>query len=115
MTPATLNLEIVKGLTFDAITIVCKDETDTIVNITGWKAFAGAKLGTEYIPFVMKVSNGTLGEITLEEIPWRSTSTLKEGVYAWDLALEDTNGRRSGPYLAGSLTVSTIDINFPNA
>lgn len=116
MTPATLNLEIVRGLTFDAVKIVCKTAGNVVVPINGWKAYAGAENAAgSYLALPVSVTAPALGEITLATMPPSETVRLELGAYTWHLVLEDNLGNRSGPYLTGTVTISELNVQLPNA
>ena len=111
MKPAALSLSITKGITFGPIVITCSDASGDPLDLTGWTAHAqarvkpGAALAFDVGP---EITGATDGEITLAMTDTQ-TNLLTAGVYQWDLVLENTDGDRLGPYLAGPATVEAIN------
>lgn len=117
MTPATLPLNIVRGLTLGPIVINCFGDVANTqpVPLNGWKAYAqvrkcpGGDLLLDLTPQVSQATTGaTVGQITLTE-PKEVTAALScVGNFFWDLVLETPSGVRMGPYIEGPCPVSSI-------
>ena len=107
MVPGNYNITFARGATFGPITLTLLDTDDTPVDITGWTVEARAKnqLGELEIPAV--ISDGAGGEITMSMTDTQ-TEALPKGYLKWKLMLENTEGERHGPYVAGDLTITDL-------
>jgi len=117
MTPANLDLAIVRGCTFGPVLILCKDSEGAAVNITGWSVFAEVRkerLGSlrfSLDPVITDAAAGTISLFFSDEATWE----LPHGDFAWDLILERPSGERLGRYVAGRCVVSTPITLPPNS
>jgi len=118
MTPATLNIEIQRGITFGPVEITCKSADGTPFPLAGWTAASQAshKAGTapsiDLRPTI--APDDADGLITLLEMVPADTLALSIVRYSWDLVLIDPDGRRLPPLLGGTVTVSNINTQtFP--
>lgn len=110
MNPATYNITVKNGIHFGPLKITCKKRDNTVVNLTGWIAFAHAKIAPNrniQIDLAPAILNPTGGEITID-FNQTVTDGMLPGDYLWDLILQDPNGRRWGPYLAGKFKVMPV-------
>lgn len=111
MNAATLNLTVHRGITLGPITFVFKDEDGAVVDLTGYTAHAEARKrlsGPVVIDFEPTVSDATAGEVTIYRTD-ELTNAYAAGLYRWDLVLENASGERLGPFLAGEVTVATLN------
>ncbi len=117
MTPATLELQIVRGLTLGPIVITCfGDAANTIpVPLNGWKAYAqvrrcpGGDLILDLTPQVAQATTGaTVGQIIITETDEVTAALNCDGNFFWDLVLETPSGVRMGPYIEGPCPVTSI-------
>ena len=116
---STLNLEILRGITFGPVEIICKDADGVPVPMAGWKASAqasrkpGEPVVIDFSP-VIQPDDGD-GLITLSEMSWIDTLVLAVGDLTWDLVLIDPVNRHLPPVLHGKCKVMDINTsNFPN-
>jgi hypothetical protein len=111
MTPAIYDIEIVRGLDWGPVTIVCRDAASAIVDLTGWSVEAHARktrCGTLFYNLAPTISDPTGGEITIPTITAAVSDQLCRGRYGWDLVLITPAGRRQGPYITGAFGLSEI-------
>ncbi len=117
MTPATHDLEIWAGATWPGFSITCMDPgTGDAMDLTGWSAQAaivrtGGRLttsGARAYPLAPSIPDPATGIVTLPEIDRTSAATLLPGHARWDLVLIDPEGKRLGPYLAGTVLIKAI-------
>ena len=110
MTPATLNLTIDKGVTWGPLVITCKDADGVVVDLTGWTAYADARVNT-FLPVVFSlspvVSDAAAGKITFSMTD-EQTNVLPDGACQYDMVLQNPAGERLGPYLTGTIQVNRI-------
>lgn len=110
MIPASLNLEVYKGVTFEPVTLTMRDANLNSVDLTNWSVFAEVRrncsksLVLDLLPIVSDAANGQITISLTDEV----TANLSEGVFYWDIILENDSGERLGPYLAGKFTISCI-------
>jgi len=105
MTPANLDLTIYRGIVFDPVNIVVKDNTGNPVNLTAWSVFAKMRNGLGQILDLQPViSNATQGTITLN-FTSSETEEFISGENPWDLTLQRPTGDKIGPYVSGVITV----------
>lgn len=107
MTPAELDLSIVRGLTFGELTMTMYDLDDVLVDLTGWTAYAEAKecsngLIIDLEPTITDAVNGVVVISFTDE----ETALLKLGTYTYDLIFENALGARLGVFLTGTLTIT---------
>lgn len=110
MDPGELNLEITRGVDSPIIRLTCKNSIGNAVPLAGWTAYAhvrkasGAPLILDLAPVIE--DDDSAGLVTIPSIPWADTEDLTPGTFYWDLLLEDPDGIRQGPILAGSFVIS---------
>lgn len=116
----TLNLTISRGVTFGPVQISCKDANGAPVPLAGWKAYAEARkkpASARVIDFAPVIAaDDAAGLVTIPQLGHSSTAALPPGVFNWDLILEDPDGIRYDPTLAGSVTISapiTLPVTTP--
>lgn len=110
MTPVTHNLTIRRGITFGPLTFEFKDDAGDPVDLTGWQIFADVrKKPTDEVAFSLEpeITDAEAG-IAVIEFTDEETDELTAGSYGWDLVLQNPDGERLGPYLAGRVSVKTI-------
>ena len=110
-TPASLDLTLTRDITFGPIVIVCKDSAGTVVNVTGWTAYAEVRKKPEDTTAILNlapvVSNGAAGEVTIPAIANSTTKTLPAGAYLWDFILQKPTGERLGPFISGRFIIGS--------
>ena len=110
MTPEILNLTLFRGIHFGPQVVTCNDANGNAVNITNWLPYAEGRIqpeGTLAVNFAPSVSNGTLGQVTIEHTN-ANTTNFPLGRGGWDLVMQAPNGQRFGPYAAGRFAVSDL-------
>lgn len=110
MTPASLQLQVTKGITFGPVLIHCKGAGGTPLNLTGYTVHAQARTSpSASLAFSLPatITDAAAGTITLA---WtdEQTAALPPGGFAWDLVLGTPTGERIGPILAGSINIIPI-------
>ncbi|MFA7302071.1 MAG: hypothetical protein WC069_07200, partial [Candidatus Shapirobacteria bacterium] len=96
MTPAALNLTIIKGITFGPVLITCKDSGGAAVNLTGWSVTADARQSpSKAVAFSLapQITDAAAGQITVG-FSDEQTNALPAGTFRWDLVLERPTGER---------------------
>ena len=111
MEPGTLNFDIKRGVTFGGVALTCRDKAGGIVPLAGWKAYAQMRKSPEepvLLDFLPQIAaDDAVGLVTIPPVSHTLTAGLENGVYFWDLILENPSGRRFEPSLSGSATVTT--------
>lgn len=111
MIPAPKNFNLYRGSTFPSKTFRALEEDQvTPVPLIGYTAHAKVRLrvsGPVIIDLLPFISDEVNGEITTPAISDENTLALPCGNYIWDLLLEDPAGARTGPYVAGTFTITT--------
>ena len=106
LTPASLYLTLYRGTDFSVI-ITCQDSAAAAVDLTGC-TFVGhvrsIPSGSLIKSLAPAVTDASAGEITIT-LTDTETLAIAAGDYVWDLFMQDATGIRSGPYVAGRLTV----------
>lgn len=104
------NLCIVRSVKFDPFFINCTQEgTEDPIDLTGWKAHAKARLThipsriVDLSPDVVEPTEGVIA-ISLTGV---ETMAIPEGLYEWDLIIENQQGERHGPIVSGRMEVVT--------
>ncbi len=108
MTPAVLNLQIKRGVTFGPVTLAGYDASNVVANTVGFSVYAEARLqpcGPLAFDLAPAISNS--GVITLG-LSKEATANLPVGTYGYDLLLQDGAGIRQGPYFAGRVSVADV-------
>lgn len=115
MRPGKLDLIITRGVTWSAITATCRDAAGDAVDLTGCTPFADVRRAlNKAVSFSLDCALGEEpGTILFPEISDTLTSTKPLGEFIWDLVLEDADGRRLGPFLAGRIIVEDINTRLP--
>jgi len=110
---ATLDLSTSKGTTSPVILIHAKDSGGAAVHLAGWSAFAQVRrdpVGDLILDLVPVIDpSDSSGLITIPAIAWSATAALPDGVYQWDLILQNPAGLRYPPILSGSYTIASIN------
>src|SRR5882762_3216973 len=100
----TLNLTLIRGCTFEIMTLTMLGTDGNPVNLTGFTAAAEVRVSsgtTVIIDLVPSITNAAGGEITIPAINDETTFTYVIGLYSWDLLLEDGSDNNQ-QMLAGS-------------
>lgn len=108
MTPALLNLSIVQGVDFGPVVITCLDSSGVAVDITGWTAYAEARktpCDVKAFDLSPTIPTGTDGKISISKTRVQAAA-ICQGLYGWDLLLQNAAGVRSGPFVAGRIAVT---------
>lgn len=111
ITPGSLPLKLITGITFGPVILTAKDQNNNPVDLTGWKVFAEVRKrpgATLYLDLQPSFTNITGGEITIPVMTDEATYNLNPGEYNWDLILEDPLGARRGPYIRGPFEIIAI-------
>ncbi len=112
MQPASLAFTIYKGVTFGPVLITCTDSEGAPVDLTGWTAYATARLLAPGWPgeidLAPSITNAAAGQITLGMTD-DQTQALTTGKFGYDLVLQNPDGERLGPFLAGTISVFTLN------
>ena len=111
MTPGKLNLTIRRGVTFTGVSFTCRDADGNPVNLAGWVPFAEMRKKADsavVVDFAPVVLNAAGGVVSIPAIAAEDTADLPLGDFYWDLLMDDTDGVRNGPYLAGKVTVQPL-------
>ncbi len=98
---------IYKGTTWGPYVFTCKDGNGDPVDLTGYSAFAEARLhpsGCLAFDLAPEITDAAGGEITFE-FDKDETNTKPVGNFGWDLVLENAAGERKGPYAIGVVPV----------
>jgi hypothetical protein len=114
----SLDLTIVRGVTNDPVLLVFKDSNGDQVDLTGWSAFSQARTNPKARPSLdLKATilpTGTVlygttgpGRVTIASFSDDETSKMNDEQLGYDVVLEDTGGARSGPYVSGTIIIST--------
>lgn len=112
MTPVSLNLTLLRGITFDPILIYCFDAPDLLnaFDITGWTPWAEVRSApdeTLILDLTPAITDAVHGVVTIPDIQDEATILLPEGKFKWDLILQDPSGQRLGPYVKGSFIIKS--------
>ena len=102
-----LDLEITAGTTFGPVVITCKDSDAAPIDLTGWTVWAQVRkttLGEIAHDLSPIISDPTAGKITIAQTD-EQTATIKAGAFQWDLLLENSEGERLGPIVAGACNI----------
>lgn len=112
-----VNLHISTRCTFGPVVITCKDGAGQPVPLAGWSAFAEirrptSKRGdlTTYGEVILDLAptiaaDDTTGTITIPAVAHAVTAELVPTIAEWDLIIEDADGNRLPPILAGRVTI----------
>ena len=104
------NLYARRGITFGPIKVVCKNGDGDPVDLTDWKAWAEARENPGcpvQIDLAPEITDAAAGEITFDHAD-EVTATWPAGTFRWDLVLENPDGQRLGPFVAGTITVEDV-------
>jgi hypothetical protein len=106
--PANLPLKIRRGIKWGLI-ILCKDGATPPepVDLTDWEVFALARPTLDSpneLDFEPAITDPTAGEITIE-LSSDQTEQFPLGEYIYDVVLQDDEGNKQDPILAGRLSV----------
>ena len=105
MTPATLNLTVYRGITFDPVVFNVKDGSGVAINLSGWQVFAKSRNGTgKLVDLGPTITSAATGQVTIS-FTATETSDFKIGKQEWDMTFEKPTGEKLGPYIAGEITV----------
>lgn len=105
--PVNLPIKIRRNIRYGPLVINCKDSNDDPVNLSDYAAFAVGRPeveSTTLIDLEPVITNAAAGEITID-LTDEKTAAFPAGTYVWDLVLVKGGADRSGPFLAGPLTV----------
>lgn len=113
--PARLDLTIARGTDL-LVEIACKDSEADPVDLTGWTATAHARRNPDKalafdLGAVLHDDSAGLVRLTMDKAV---TAALTAGDFYWDLILEDSDGFRHPPIVAGRVRVLT-PITQPDA
>ena len=111
MTPATLEIKIVRGLALGPIVIKCySDLANTIpVDLTGWTPYAQVRKA-HGCPSVFDLAPTVTdtNEVTIEHTAEQTAAIKFEGRYFWDLIFKTPAGAIIGPFAQGPVPISSI-------
>lgn len=111
MTPATLNLTIWRGITFDPVIFNVKDGSGNAVNLAGWQVFAKSRNGTgKLIDLAPTITSAATGQVTIS-FSSTQTASFNEGEQYWDMVFQKPTGEKLGPYIAGKIFVKDTVTN----
>ncbi len=94
------------------VEITLEEEAGVPVDLTNFSVYADAcKFPSAPASFSLNpvVTSAVSGIITLGEMTPSGTMLLEVGNYTWDLILQNSDGQRLGPYVEGSITVTSIN------
>ncbi len=103
--PGTYNITLQRAADFSVL-LQFKDSTGTVINLTGYTAYAQAwneERSTKYADFSIAYTNRTNGQITISLTDTQTATFIDELRY--DVLLEDGSGNREY-YLEGVIFVS---------
>lgn len=86
----SLNLTLIKGCTFEAITLTMLNSLGTPVNLTGYTVTSEVRLEPEtpvIIDLNPSITSAAGGVVTIPAIVKATTDTYTIGTYQWDLLL----------------------------
>ena len=96
--PAVLNLQIVRGCTFEALEFqMLADDEITPINITGWNFAAEVRKmpgDTVVVDLAPAITDAPNGVVRLPAIDDETTMTYATGGFQWDLLGEDGSDNR---------------------
>lgn len=115
-------ITIIRGVTSDAIEIVFTNKNGDQVNLDGWNVYAqvrkapGKGIVMDLNPQILAVGellgyDGEVdgpGRVKLGAYTDEETFAMSNAKLFWDIVLEDTEGQRTGPYVAGPFNIITI-------
>lgn len=113
-----LDLTIRRGITFGPVLIHCRNAANLPVNLTGWQAFAHARISSasplafDLFPTISDPINGV---VSIGEFSIYQTMEFRNGNYIWDLVLMNTADKRIGPLIGGTVVVETPSTLPPTA
>tara|TARA_R110000851_G_scaffold190190_1_gene340546 strand:- start:247 stop:606 length:360 start_codon:yes stop_codon:yes gene_type:complete len=110
MPAAIYDIEATKGSTLNAITFkfVQTKEPLVLLDLTGWLVRSEVRRksgGDILLDLAPVISDAINGEVTIQKTD-EEMDLIREGIYKWDLILEDSTGQVFPPYIGGGFTVS---------
>jgi hypothetical protein len=118
MKPAIHDITIRRGATFGPKRFAFKDDAGNPVDLIGWKVWAHARkrpLGPLLFDLAPQITDAPAGVVTIYRTDEQTSAypRLEEG--AWDLLLENPDGERIGPLVAGFVNVQIPSTQPPYA
>jgi hypothetical protein len=119
MSPEPLDLDIIRGITHDPIVVVFKNSAGAQVDLSGWAAFAQVRkkpkgpvvldLAPEILDPAFSIYDTTgPGRVKIADYTDEQTLAMNDAKLFWDIVLENPDGQRLGPFVAGKFDISTI-------
>lgn len=107
MSAPIYNLNITPGYQLQKVFRLRRKDTGAYVDLTGSTPYAevrDTRDGAVILDLSPTVTSAANGEITID-VADETTDALAEGIYDWDLMVENSDSERIGPYLRGTATV----------
>jgi hypothetical protein len=120
MNPLSEDIDIIRGITHAPIVVVFKNSAGDQVNLqTGWAVFAQVRkkpkgpVVFDLAPVILDTAfsiYGTTGpgRVKIADFTDEQTLAMSDAKLLWDIVLENPDGQRLGPFVAGKFDVATI-------
>ncbi len=110
MKPGHHDFQINRGVDFAGLLLVCLNQAGAAIDVSGFTPHIAARRSlSKPVAFTLAASlGGGEGEILITAMSDTQTAALPLGDYLYDLVLEDDEGQRWGPCLAGNLRITDI-------
>lgn len=110
MKPGRHDFQIDRGVSFAGLLLSCLDSAGEPLDLADYTPHLAARRSlSQPVAFTLSTSIGSVpGEIIISALDDTATTALPLGDYLYDLVLEDSEGQRWGPCLAGNLRIADI-------
>lgn len=102
--PGPLDLTMIRGCTFEALTLTMQDSLGAAVNLTGFSVKAEVRIqpgDPVVIDLVPQITTPASGIVTIPQIDDDTTNSYDAGTYQWDMILKESSDDNGQSVLSG--------------